>query len=149
VLQSMVDAVPPGFDVEIHGIGTSPDASTAPRTALSERQRAAVTAAKLGYYDTPRGSHPLRRGRPARLCAEHGDGAPAESRSETRAERDGYSRTHNWLMSRVSLRSSILLLPVQMFIQLIEMRSEQYHSPGSRHRQWDNEDLQFVGHYCY
>jgi hypothetical protein len=54
VSQSMVDAVPPGFDVEIHGIGTSPDASTAPRTALSERQRAAVTAAKLGYYDTPR-----------------------------------------------------------------------------------------------
>ena len=55
VLQSMVEAVPPGFDVEIHEIGTFPDASTAPATALSERQRAAITAAlELGYYDTPR-----------------------------------------------------------------------------------------------
>jgi len=55
VLQSMVEAVPPGFDVEIHEIGTFPDASTAPETALSERQRVAVTAAlELGYYEVPR-----------------------------------------------------------------------------------------------
>jgi predicted DNA binding protein len=55
VLQSMVEAVPPGFEVEIHEIGTFPDAATAPTTALSERQRAAVTTAlELGYYETPR-----------------------------------------------------------------------------------------------
>jgi predicted DNA binding protein len=51
----MVEAVPPGFEVEIHEIGTFPDAATAPTTALSERQRAAVTTAlELGYYETPR-----------------------------------------------------------------------------------------------
>jgi len=55
VLQSMVEAVPPGFDVDIHEIGTFPDASTAPATTLSERQRAAITTAlNLGYYDKPR-----------------------------------------------------------------------------------------------
>lgn len=55
VLQSMVDAVPPEFEVNVHEIGTFPDATTAPATSLSERQRAAVaTALDLGYYETPR-----------------------------------------------------------------------------------------------
>jgi predicted DNA binding protein len=55
VLQSMVDAIPPGFKADIHEIGTFPDESTAPMTRLSERQRAAVTAAlELGYYENPR-----------------------------------------------------------------------------------------------
>lgn len=57
VLQSMVDAVPSGFDLNVHEIGTFPDATTAPASVLSERQRAAVTAAlELGYYESPRGA---------------------------------------------------------------------------------------------
>lgn len=55
VLQSMVDAVPSGFDLDIHEIGTFPDATTAPTSVLSERQRTAVAAAlELGYYESPR-----------------------------------------------------------------------------------------------
>lgn len=55
VLQSMIDAVPAGFEVEVHTIGTFPDEATAPTTTLSERQRATVTAAlELGYYESPR-----------------------------------------------------------------------------------------------
>jgi len=55
VLQSMIDAIPSGFDVDIHEIGTFPDGMTAPRTVLSERQRAAVNVAlELGYYENPR-----------------------------------------------------------------------------------------------
>ncbi|MFB6198497.1 MAG: helix-turn-helix domain-containing protein [Halobacteriaceae archaeon] len=55
VLQSMVDAIPPGFDIDVHEVGTFPDETTAPTTILSERQRAAVTAAlELGYYESPR-----------------------------------------------------------------------------------------------
>lgn len=55
VLQSMIDSIPPGFDVDINEIGTFPDGTTAPTTVLSERQRAAVNVAlELGYYETPR-----------------------------------------------------------------------------------------------
>jgi len=55
VLQSMVEAVPPGFEVDVRAIGTFPDRGAAPATALSERQRATVTAAlDLGYYESPR-----------------------------------------------------------------------------------------------
>lgn len=55
VLQSMVDASPPGFSIDVNEIGTFPDETTAPSTILSERQRAAiVTALELGYYETPR-----------------------------------------------------------------------------------------------
>lgn len=55
VLQSMVDAVPSGFEVDVHAIGTFPDGATAPTTTLSERQRATVTVAlELGYYESPR-----------------------------------------------------------------------------------------------
>lgn len=55
VLQSMIDAVPAGFGIDVHAIGTFPDEATAPTTTLSERQRATVTAAlELGYYESPR-----------------------------------------------------------------------------------------------
>jgi len=55
VLQSMIDAIPSGFDVDIHEIGTFPDGTTAPTTVLSDRQRAAVNVAlELGYYESPR-----------------------------------------------------------------------------------------------
>lgn len=55
VLQSVVETIPPGFDVEIQELGTFPDETTAPTTTLSERQREAVTTAvKLGYYESPR-----------------------------------------------------------------------------------------------
>lgn len=55
VLQSMVEAMPSTFDIEVHAIGTFPDATTAPTVVLSERQQDAITAAlDLGYYETPR-----------------------------------------------------------------------------------------------
>lgn len=55
VLQSMVESIPPDFDIDIHEIGTYPDGTIAPRRTLSERQRAAVKAAlELGYYKSPR-----------------------------------------------------------------------------------------------
>jgi len=55
VLQSMVDAIPQGFDIDIHAIGTFPDGTTAPAAVLSERQRTVIqTAIELGYYESPR-----------------------------------------------------------------------------------------------
>lgn len=55
VLQSMIDAIPPGFEVDVQELGTFPDETTAPTTTLSERQREAVTTAvDLGYYESPR-----------------------------------------------------------------------------------------------